>query len=352
MAKKKSITDKFAEHPSLFDDPIADGFPIHPTIAAHVVKVKLSGGENIRSTIRNMKVADPVETVNRKRYLRFISFGSGSSGNCSYIGDGDSGVLIDAGVDPRHVERTLLANAITMDSISGICLTHDHSDHVCSAYQLLRNHRHMRLYCTPKTLSGLLRRHNISRRIKDYHSPIYKEFPFKIGDLELTAFDVSHDGTDNCGYFVCGGGSTFAIATDLGYISDRVDFYMRQAEHIVIEANYDAEMLRNGRYPLYLQARIAAERGHLDNAETGRFLASLISEKLRSICLCHLSHDNNTPEVALATVRRALEDAGSGPLGDGSCSLESERCAIQLSALPRYEASPMYTFIPRLQAES
>lgn len=324
----------FDEQPSLFDDPLADSIPVHPSIKAHAARVWGAGAG----------VVEPVAARPRPRDLRFISFGSGSSGNCSYVGDGDHGVLIDAGVDPRHVEQTLLANGITMDSVAGICLTHDHSDHVCSAYRLLRSYRHLSLYCTPKILGGLLRRHNISRRIKDYHVAVYKEFPFKVGPLELTAFDVSHDGTDNCGFFIKCGETTFAIATDLGCITERVDFYMRQAEYIVIEANYDAAMLRAGKYPLYLQARIMAERGHLDNVETGRFLASIVSPRLRGIYLCHLSHDNNTPELALSAVRSALLEAGVASVGDASGSLEASSCAIQLAALPRYAASPLYTF--------
>lgn len=347
MKRRRATTyDQYAGQPSLFDTPASDTAG-EETNATPEVRITFTGGTRRGLAPGSVDAPDPVSPSPRTKPLRFISFGSGSSGNCSYVGTGSSGVLIDAGVDIHHVERTLLTNAITMDSVAGICLTHDHSDHVCSAYRLLSTYRHMRLYCTPKTLTGLLRRHSISRRIKDYHVAVYKEFPFRIGDIELTAFDVSHDGTDNCGYHVSGGGTTFTIATDLGCITERVDHYMRLAEHIVIEANYDAEMLRSGHYPLYLQSRIKAERGHLDNEETGRYLASIMSERLRSVYLCHLSHDNNTPELALGAVRRALEAAGSGPVGDGSCSLEAERCRVQLAALPRYDASPLYTFTRR-----
>ena len=346
-AKPSEINDLFADQPSLFDDPVADLLPVHPVVKAHVVRVKMEGGsgrpQREAAAQPAGSVVDSIEVGKRQRPLRFISFGSGSSGNCSYIGDGDHGVLIDAGVDVRHVERTLLANAITFESISGICLTHDHSDHVCNAYHLLREHKHLRLYCTPKTLNGLLRRHNISRRIKDYHVPIYKEFPFSVGPVEITAFDVSHDGTDNCGYFVSCAGRNFAIATDLGCITERVDHYMRLADYLVIEANYDATMLRNGPYPQYLQARIMAGRGHLDNVVTGQFLASIVSDRLKGVFLCHLSHDNNTPEIALDTVRRALAGAGITAIGDASSSFEAERCQLQLAALPRYAASPFYT---------
>lgn len=101
----------------------------------------------------------------------FMSFGSGSSGNCSYIGDREGGFLIDAGVDAKLVERSLSNAGIRMERVKGICLTHDHGDHIRDVYPLLRHHPHMKLFCTPKTMNGILRRHNISRRVKDYHTP-------------------------------------------------------------------------------------------------------------------------------------------------------------------------------------
>ncbi|MDE6370787.1 MAG: MBL fold metallo-hydrolase, partial [Duncaniella sp.] len=217
-------------------------------------------------------------------------------------------------------------NGITMEMVAGIILTHDHHDHIAQAYPLLRNNRHMRLYCTPRAFNGILRRHNISRRIKDYHTPIYKEFPFKIGNFEITPFEVMHDGADNAGFHITHGERRITVATDLGCISPRVDHYMRLADTIVIESNYDLQMLRTGRYPEYLKARIVAENGHLDNTVTASFLASIVTPVLRRVYLCHLSHDNNTPEIATATVLKAL-----GP-----------DAHIPVTPLPRYEATTLY----------
>lgn len=276
--------------------------------------------------------------------LRFISFGSGSSGNCSYIGTDRGGLLIDAGVEGRYVTEQLLHNGIDSDSISGILLTHDHSDHVKYAYSLLRYNRHMRLFCTPKTLNGLLRRHSISRRIKDYHAPIYKEFPFDIAGMTVTAFEVSHDGTDNVGFALDYDGLRMVVATDTGHVTERADFYMRDADALMIEANYDAEMLRHGPYPEHLKARIASSSGHLDNADTAAYLARIASPRLRHIFLCHLSHDNNCPEIALSTVRSAVERTGikitDNPLVEG----------MHLSALPRFATSRLFVIAkPRQQ---
>jgi len=283
----------------------------------------------------------------------FLSFGSGSSGNCSYIGDRNGGFLIDAGVDLKTVNEVLEHNGLSFANVKGICLTHDHSDHVRFIYSLVRAaKREIPVYCTPKTFNGIMRRHSISRRLKDYHSPIYKEFPFKIGEFEITAFDVSHDGTDNCGFFISHGTHNFAMATDLGCITPRVDYYMRRANYIMIEANYDSVMLEQGPYPAYLKSRIRADYGHMDNAATGHFLAEILSPELRSVFLCHLSQDNNTPETAFHTVASMLQAKGISSIGDGSGSLESELAPIQLSVLPRYEASRLYTFRYRELPES
>lgn len=342
MTRKLKIKSH-AGQPTLFDMPDLYGtsdtteMPVHPSISEFVAEAS-------NSISRPDDDLQPVmtEPTAKEEPLLFISFGSGSSGNSAYIGTRTEGILIDAGVDGGVIRDALHANGISRDAIKGICITHDHSDHVRYVYSLVRKHPSIGVYCTPKTLNGMLRRHNISRRIKDYHRPIYKEFPFEIAGIELTAFDVSHDGTDNAGFFIRRDALCFAIATDLGCITPRVDFYMRQAQHIMIESNYDAGMLMTGSYPQYLKSRIMAERGHLDNEITASFLASCFKPELRNIFLCHLSQDNNTPEIASQTVRNALSKAGATSIGDGSESIDARNCAIQLVALPRYGASRLF----------
>lgn len=280
------------------------------------------------------------ESLSVPETLRFMSFGSGSSGNCSYLGTPSCGILIDSGCDNNRVLAELAANSVDPLTIRGILLTHDHGDHVRYAYAILRRFKHMRLYATPKAMTGLLRRHNMSRRIKDYHTPIYKEFPFKIGPFTITAFETSHDGTDNAGFYVEGAGTSFVVATDTGTITSRADFYIRQTKNLMIEANYDAEMLRTGRYPVYLKARIASTSGHMDNADTARYLAAVTpATGFRRIFLCHLSQDNNTPQKALSAVRNALEEAGVEVAPASVAASFDER--LHIAVLPRLESSPM-----------
>ncbi len=279
------------------------------------------------------------------RIINYISMGSGSSGNCCYVGSRSGGILIDAGVKDDFIESTLKANGIRMENVKGILLTHDHSDHVKYAYSVLRNHRHIRLFCTNRVLNGLLRRHGISKRIKDYHIPIFKEIPFKIGDLEVTAFDVPHDGTDNMGFSVNYDNRNFVIATDLGAVTERAHYYMSRANYLVIEANYDSDMLAYGPYPEYLKARIRTDRGHLDNLQTAEFLKEIWNPALKYIFLCHLSKDNNTPVKALKAVREALEERGA-KIGGAEETLSDRSADVQLMALPRFDPSRWFVFRP------
>lgn len=275
--------------------------------------------------------------------LYYISFGSGSSGNSCYIGTDRGGIVVDAGIRADHIEAALKKHDLSIRNVKALLLTHDHADHVRYAYQLLRSNKHISMYCTPRVLNGMLRRHNLSKRIKDYHTPIFKEIPFKIGRLEITAFDVPHDGSDNMGFSITFGKHIFVLATDLGQVTERADYYMSRANYLVIEANYDRDMLRLGRYPEYLKARVASCSGHMDNRDTADFLRRIIRPELKYVFLCHLSQDNNTPAKALKEVRDALEEAGKR-VGNAMEVATDHRADIQLMALPRFEASRLFIF--------
>lgn len=300
--------------------------------------------ERIAARHISEKAIDEMPPLSPTDKIFFMSFGSGSSGNCAYVGDRDGGFLIDAGVDAAKVMLGLKKNGIPMDRVKGIIITHDHHDHISQAYSLLRSNKHMRLYCTPRAFNGILRRHNVSRRIKDYHVPVYKEFQFTIGNFTITPFEVLHDGADNAGFHISRGDRAITVATDLGCISPRVDYYMRLADTIVIEANYDLDMLINGPYPEYLKARIRTDNGHLDNSVTASFIASILTPKLRTVFLCHLSHDNNTPSTAFRAVAEALEPLGIERIGNLIPSVaDALPPQINLIPLPRYDTTPLYT---------
>lgn len=283
------------------------------------------------------------EPVGIPKPLYYCSFGSGSSGNSCYVGSEQGGIIVDAGLRSEEIERGLASNGVSMKHVKALLLTHDHADHVKYAYALLRNHKHLKLFCTNRVLNGMLRKHSISKRIKEYHVPIFKEIPFKILDFEITAFEVPHDGSDNMGFSLEFDDRRFVIATDLGVISDRARYYISRATYLMIESNYDAYMLRMGRYPEYLKARIAGGSGHLDNRQTADFLREIVNPGLNHIFLCHLSKDNNTPQIALRTVKEALESKGL-KVGSAMETMDDKKADVQLAALPRYDMTRWFVF--------
>lgn len=303
--------------------------------------------------IRNVYARAEIPTEKRQvdpadRLINYISFGSGSSGNSCYVGTPSGGVIIDVGVRAEEIENALEANGIDMKKVVGVLLTHDHSDHVKYVYTLLRQHRHIQLYCTNRVLTGILRRHSISKRLKDYHKPIFKEIPFQLAGMEITAFEVPHDGSDNMGFSISYDNRNFVLATDLGAVTERARHYMSRANYLVIEANYDLRMLIQGSYPEYLKARIQTENGHLDNEQTAAFLSEIVNPDLEYVFLCHLSQDNNTPQKALSVIRGALENKGL-KVGTANETIDDRHCNVQLMALPRFEATRRFVFRPRLE---
>ena len=290
--------------------------------------------------------------------LCFISFGSGSSGNCAYLGTPRGGVLIDAGIrEPvkyhrkkKNPERQdvltldqafaeLERNGVSRDMVKGILLTHAHQDHMRCLYPAVSACR-CSVYCTMGVMSQMLQRCRISGRIQDHHVPIFKEIPFRVMDMEITAFETKHD-VKSVGFSIEYEGERFVVATDMGVITERAAYYMSRANYLMLECNYDLRMLDEGHYPAMLKDRVKGETGHLDNAVAARFVAEHYHEGLRNVFLCHLSQDNNTEEIALTTMRSTLEEKGL-TVGDGSNAVSQRSRDVQIYALPRYTASAWF----------
>jgi phosphoribosyl 1,2-cyclic phosphodiesterase len=196
------------------------------------------------------------------------------------------------------------------------------------------------LYCTMGVMSQMVQRCRISSRIHDYHVPIFKEIPFRVLDMEITAFETSHD-VKSVGFSIQYEGETFVVATDMGMITDRAAHYMAQANHLMIECNYDHDMLVKGHYPQMLKDRVMGPKGHLDNAVAAQFVAQHYHAGLQHVFMCHLSKDNNTTELAVGTMRQALEALGLS-VGDASNAADQRNRNVQICSLPRYSASDWY----------
>lgn len=248
-----------------------------------------------------------------KRYskmrIKFISLASGSSGNCYYLGTGGYGILIDAGIGARMIKKKLKECGISLNTIRAVFVTHDHTDHI-KALGYLGEGLHIPVYATAETHGGINRSYCMSQKLYSSARHLIKEETIRLEDFHITPFEVPHDGTDNVGYFIEVNGMAFSVLTDLGEITPSAAHYIRKTNYLVIESNYDKEMLRTGRYPFHLKERIVGGRGHLSNTETASFLAENFSDTLRHIWLCHLSQNNNHPELAYKTVEGKLREKG------------------------------------------
>ncbi len=323
------------------------------------IRFDVEGSDTPREQGMELNQPGQAGLVRNDKGFCFISFGSGSSGNCAYLGTPRGGVLIDAGIKPpprtnrKHKIVTeddsvlnlnqafalLSRNGVKPEMIKGVLLTHAHQDHMRCLYPALTRCR-CNVYCTMGVMSQMMQRSRVSGRITDYHVPIFKEIPFRILDMEITAFETSHD-VKSVGFSIEYEGERFVVGTDMGVITERAAHYMSRANHLMIECNYDLEMLVSGHYPQMLKDRVIGEKGHLDNVVAARFVADNYHEQLQHVFLCHLSKDNNSEEIALSTMRQALEQKGLS-VGDASNAVDQRNRNVQIYALPRYNASSWF----------
>lgn len=248
-----------------------------------------------------------IEYPEEKSTVRFISLASGSSGNCYYLGYKDYGILIDAGIGIRTIKKRLKEVNISMESLRGVLITHDHADHI-KAVGHLGEKLNIPIYTTVSIHEGINRSYCMTEKLYSSVRHIEKEHPIQLADFHVEAFEVPHDGTDNVGYCIQVAGKTFSFLTDLGEITELAARYIQKANYLILEANYDEEMLQMGPYPAYLKQRIAGKNGHLSNIAAANFLAENIHPGLKQIWLCHLSKDNNHPELACKTIELKLRE--------------------------------------------
>lgn len=242
--------------------------------------------------------------------LNFISLGSGSSGNCYFIFSETEGFFIDAGIGIRNIKRLLRLNGFSLDKVKAVFVTHDHADHI-KAVGTLANDYDIPIYATPLVHEGINKNYCVTSKLTSKHIHyIQKEETIRFGEFEIMPFEVPHDSSDNVGYTVRRGETTFCLITDVGHVTETIAEQVRQANYLVLESNHDEDMLKMGPYPAYLKGRISSGRGHLSNREAGRLLAEHASEALRKVWLCHLSEENNHPELARKTVDAVLRSYG------------------------------------------
>lgn len=239
--------------------------------------------------------------------VSFISLGSGSSGNCYVLRSNDELLIIDFGIGIRSFRRFASQYGIKASHAAGLLVTHDHTDHVKSvgAASIAFN---IPVYTTAAVHQGMHHNRLMSKQVPAANErTLQPDEETQIGSaFTVRAFSVPHDTQANNGYVVRAEGLTFCLITDAGHVTSDIETWVKEADYLVIEANYDLAMLATGPYPAYLKKRITSGRGHLCNDETAQLLASQLTRRTRRVWLCHLSEENNTPAQALRTVGDAL----------------------------------------------
>ena len=263
--------------------------------------------------------------------MRFVSFSSGSCGNCYLLLGPTSGILIDAGVSIRRVKKELESLHLSLPEISAILVTHDHGDHIRSLGSFCKRVG-VPVWTTP-TLHEALLRHPFTR---EWIGPCRQNLEAGIwnpvtADFDVQYFVVPHDATQCLGFAIRCGEELFVLMTDMGHATEEALKWASQASTVVIESNYDMDMLLGGDYPQILKNRISHGIGHLSNDACAAAIGKFLHPGLRNLFLCHLSGNNNTPELAYESAREALAAAGAAP---GS---------IHLRVLRRGIVSPLLT---------
>lgn len=239
----------------------------------------------------------------------FRSLSSGSCGNASILSCGGYSIMIDAGLGIRTLKKLFRDLGLDPRQLSAIFVTHDHADHI-RGLEAFAVDFSIPVYSSPLVYKALHHATYIHGGLLNYLGVMQVGETVTIGPMEITSFEVPHDATQNVGYTIRGPKGTFSLLTDVGIVTEDVERAIRESNFLVIESNYDEEMLRVGRYPLLLKQRILSSHGHLSNAESARTVVRNYHPGLKFVALCHLSGNNNTPEVAYVNMHSALRRAG------------------------------------------
>lgn len=231
---------------------------------------------------------------------------SSSSGNLFHIGSEKTNILLDVGVSYKAINEGLKSIEKDISNISAVLITHEHTDHI-KGLSLLCRKNNIPIYACGKTaifLDEMLKEKNIPADITKVN---YGQ-PFKISDLEITPFEISHDAVCPCGYNIINGKENLTYATDLGYMTNEVFEYLKFSDYSVIESNYDKTMLEFGRYPYPLKHRIKSNLGHLSNNDAAETVVKLAKEGKKDFLFAHLSENNNNKDILLDTLRDELKN--------------------------------------------
>jgi len=256
--------------------------------------------------------------------LQFCSLYSGSSGNSFLIKSENTAILVDSGVSVKKITTALDSANISINNIEAILVTHEHIDHTRSLGMLSAKYN-IPVYANSKTWDYL---GNGKDKIADSNKKTFNVLEdFEIGDLKIFPFHIPHDAADPCGFNIYNCGQKISVATDLGHVDSKLLKHLENSSSLLLEANYDPEILKFSSYPYILKQRIAGPNGHLSNDMSGEAICRLTESGLKKALLVHLSKENNFPELAYKTIEEAL--------------LSGNSSLIDISIAPRNNPSEM-----------
>lgn len=263
--------------------------------------------------------------------LKCCSLYSGSSGNSFFIQSENTNILIDAGVSCKKIE-TALKNGfdLSLADIDAIFVTHEHVDHTKSL-NLISSKYNLPVFASRGTWNALKEKTTKISNDNKRTFEIDKSFEFK--DLRIFPFSTPHDAAEPCGFNIYKDNSKISIATDLGFIDDKLFNNLKESSFLMLESNYEPNILRLSSYPYRLKQRISSKNGHLSNNDASETISKLVNFGLKDVLLIHLSKENNVPEIAYETVLEKLKCA--------NCSLDN----INLNVAPRDNPSKVFNIL-------
>lgn len=247
--------------------------------------------------------------------LKFCSLYSGSTGNSLLVKNDNTCILVDAGVSGIKIVEALSSIDIDIANISAILVTHEHSDHIKSIGTLSKKYN-IPVFANKETWNAMP---NEAKKVPINLQNIFEiDTKFSIGSLEILPFSIPHDAANPCGFNIFGSNKKISIATDIGHITPSIFTNLQNSSFVLLESNYDPEVLKCSSYPYQLKRRIAGPNGHLPNKEAGDTISKLINSGLKTVMLGHLSKENNFPELAHQTV---IEELISNHYNESSVNL-------------------------------
>ena len=225
---------------------------------------------------------------------------SGSKGNCTLIKGQNINLLIDAGGTFKYLCDKLKELDLSIKDINYILISHTHSDHTSALQNIIK-------VASPTIIVSELMYKDLGF-LKRYDNVMFMEESFTLDNIEIETIKTSHDTTDSRGFIITEGKSSLVQITDTGYLNQKYFRKLKNKNLYILESNHNVEMLMHGRYPKWLKARVASDEGHLSNDASSFYLTKIIGSKTKMVILAHLSEENNTPEIALATLKKELED--------------------------------------------